>query len=67
MLLKQNIGLETHPHPASPKYDKLKSQCGFKVFIVVFGGGAAGGGGCSFTLSASPHAVHRGPVMVTQD
>jgi len=30
---------------ASPKYDKLKSECGFKVFIVGFGGGAEGGGG----------------------
>jgi len=23
----------------SPKYDKLKSECGFKLFIVGFGGG----------------------------
>lgn len=28
------------PHPPSPKYDKLKSECGFKIYIVGFGGGA---------------------------
>ena len=28
----------------SPKYDKLKSECGFKVFIVGFGGGRVGVG-----------------------
>jgi len=28
----------------SPKYDKKKSECGFKIYIVVFGGPSAGGG-----------------------
>jgi hypothetical protein len=26
----------------SPKYDKKKSECGFKIFIIVFGGGWEG-------------------------
>jgi hypothetical protein len=26
----------------SPKYDKKKSECGFKIYIVVFGGGRVG-------------------------
>jgi len=30
------------PSGTSPKYDKLKSECGFKVYIVVFGGGWVG-------------------------
>jgi hypothetical protein len=26
----------------SPKYDEKKSECGFKIYIVVFGGGWVG-------------------------
>lgn len=28
------------PHPSSPKYDNLRSECRFNSFLVVFGGGA---------------------------
>ena len=32
----------------SPKYDKKKSECGFKIYIVVFGGGRVGALGLSW-------------------
>jgi len=35
-----SAGNPCEPPPASPKYDELKSVCGFKVCIVGFGGGA---------------------------
>ena len=30
------------PSGTSPNYDKKKSECGFKIYIVVFGGGRVG-------------------------
>jgi hypothetical protein len=34
------------PSGTSPKYDKKKPECGFKIYIVVFGGGRVGAADC---------------------
>jgi hypothetical protein len=39
-----------YPHPASPKYDEIKSVCGFKICIVGFGGGVRRTEGVSLTM-----------------
>ena len=35
-----NRNVHASPHPSSPKYDELKSGCGFNVYIVGFRGSA---------------------------
>ena len=37
----------------SPKYDNKKSECGFKIYIVVFGGGRVGALGSSLTFTVT--------------
>jgi hypothetical protein len=40
LLRTVDVAIRFTPHPSSPKYEKLKSECGFRVYIVGFGGGA---------------------------
>jgi len=40
---KKNFNATPSAFGTSPKYDKKKSECGFKIYIVVFGGGRVRG------------------------